>query len=96
MAPDKEDFGDIIADIHQATKFSLHIMDSITSMEGEGPTAGSVYKSNKILISTDPLALDAVALNMLGLTVDDVPIIIAAKKKFGSMEFRRYYYRGRL
>ena len=81
MAPDKEDFGDIIADIHQATKFSLHIMDSITSMEGEGPTAGSVYKSNKILISTDPLALDAVALNMLGLTVDDVPIIIAAKKR---------------
>lgn len=81
MAPDKEDFGDIIADIHQATKFSLHIMDSITSMEGEGPTAGSVYKSNKILISTDPLALDAVALNMLRLTVDDVPIIIAAKKR---------------
>ncbi len=81
VAPDKEDFGDIIADIHQATKFTLHIMDGITSMEGEGPTAGSVYKSNKILISTDPLALDAVALNMLGLTVDDVPIIIAAKKR---------------
>ena len=81
VAPDKEDFGDIIADIHQATKFTLHIMDGITSMEGEGPTAGSVYNSNKILISTDPLALDAVALNMLGLTIADVPILCAAQKR---------------
>ena len=56
-------------------------MDGITSMEGEGPTAGSVYNSNKILISTDPLALDAVALNMLGLTIADVPILCAAQKR---------------
>ncbi|HHZ02626.1 MAG TPA: DUF362 domain-containing protein [Tissierellia bacterium] len=81
MAPDKEDFGDIIADIHEATNFTLHIMDGITSMEGEGPTAGSVYNSNKVLISTDPLALDMVAINMLGMSLDDIPILISAKKR---------------
>ncbi len=81
MAPEKEDFGEILVDIHDATKFSLHIMDGITSMQGEGPTAGTVYYANKILISTDPLALDTVAINMLGMTVDDIPVMDAAKKR---------------
>lgn len=81
MAPDKEDFGEIIADIHEGAKFHLHIMDGIISMQGEGPTAGTVYNSNKILMSTDPLALDAIAANMLGMTIDDIPILSAAKKR---------------
>ncbi len=49
MAPDPENFGEIIADIHQAGRFHLHIMDGITAMQGEGPTAGDVYKANKII-----------------------------------------------
>lgn len=81
MAPDKEDFGEILADIHEAAKFDLHIMDGIISMQGEGPTAGTVYNANKILISTDPLALDTIAINMLGMTVDDIPVLSAAKKR---------------
>jgi len=81
MAPDKEDFGEILADIHEAVKFDLHIMDGIISMQGEGPTAGTVYKSNKILISTDPLALDTAAVNMLGMMLDDIPVLSAAKKR---------------
>lgn len=81
MAPDKEDFGEILADIHENTKISLHIMDGIISMEGEGPTAGTVYNANKILISQDPLALDTVAINMLGMKVDDIPVLSAAKER---------------
>lgn len=78
MAPDPENFGEILADIHQAAKFQLHIMDGIIAMEGEGPTAGEVYQSNKVIISTDPLALDAVAISMLGMELDDVSILKAA------------------
>lgn len=81
IAPDKEDFGEILADIHEGGKFDLHIMDGIISMQGEGPTAGSVYKANKILMSADPLALDTVALNMLGMTFDDILVLRAAKKR---------------
>jgi len=81
IAPDKEDFGEILADIHKGAKFDLHIMDGIISMQGEGPTVGSVYNANKILISTDPLALDTVAVNMLGMTVEDIPVLSAAKKR---------------
>ncbi|WP_366923647.1 DUF362 domain-containing protein [Metallumcola ferriviriculae] len=81
MSPDPEDFGETIADIHQGARFHLHIMDGITAMQGEGPTAGEVYRANKILISEDPLALDTVAAKMLAMEIDDIPILIAAKKR---------------
>ena len=55
-------------------------MDGIIAMEG-GPTAGRVYQANKILISEDPLALDRVAIDMLGLKIEDVPILLASQKR---------------
>lgn len=81
MAPDPSNFGQIICDIHKATKINLHIMDGILAMQGEGPTAGSLYQANKILISEDPLALDAVAAKMVGMDVEDVPILETAQKR---------------
>ncbi len=81
MAPDPSDFGQIICDIHKATKIKLHIMDGILAMQGEGPTAGSVYQADKILISEDPLALDTVAAKMMGMDVDDIPILETARKR---------------
>lgn len=80
-APSQADFGEMISDIHESTNFQLHIMDGIISMQGEGPTAGEVYKANKILISKDPLSLDVVAMNMIGMEVEDVPIVATAKKR---------------
>ncbi len=81
MAPDLNDFGQIICDIHRATKIQLHIMDGVLAMQGEGPTAGSVYHAGKILISEDPLALDTVAAKMVGIDVEDVPILETARKR---------------
>lgn len=81
MAPNPSDFGQIICDIHKATQIQLHIMDGILAMEGEGPTAGSIYQANKFLVSEDPLALDAVAAKMVGMDVEDVPILETAIKR---------------
>lgn len=87
LAPDPIDFGHIIADIHNALKIDLHIMDGILAMQGEGPTAGDKYQANKIIISKDPLALDIIAIEMLGLKLQNVPILMTAKdRKLG--EFR--------
>ncbi len=80
-APEPVDFGEIICDIHKAGRFHLHIMDGITAMQGEGPTAGEVYNANKILISTDPLALDTVGAKMIKINIDSVPILATAKKR---------------
>lgn len=83
-APDPRDFGNILVDIHEAIKIGLHIMDGITAMEGEGPTAGNAYMAKKILISMDPLALDATAIDMIGLDIKDIPILQAAiERKLG-------------
>lgn len=83
-APNPKDFGNILVDIHKAAKIGLHIMDGITAMEGEGPTAGNVYLAKKILISTDPLALDTTVIKMLGLDIKDIPILQAAiERKLG-------------
>lgn len=56
-------------------------MDGIVSMQGDGPTAGTPYQANKILISTDPLALDAVAIKMLGMDIEEIDIFDAARKR---------------
>jgi uncharacterized protein (DUF362 family)/Pyruvate/2-oxoacid:ferredoxin oxidoreductase delta subunit len=88
LAPDPKYFGEIIADIHKACKINLNIMDGITAMQGEGPTAGEVYNAGKILISEDPLALDVVAAGMLKLKLEDVPILQTAKeRKLGESRF---------
>lgn len=81
MAPEPADFGHIICDIHRAAKFALHIMDGILAMQGEGPTAGEAYQANKIIISEDPLALDVVAAQMLGMKCEDIPILRAAQER---------------
>ncbi|NMB26382.1 MAG: DUF362 domain-containing protein [Firmicutes bacterium] len=81
VAPSPTDFGHVIASIHQVTDIGLHIMDGIVAMQGEGPTAGTPYPANKILISTDPLALDTIAVAMMGLGIDDVPILAVARDK---------------
>ncbi|MGE4585569.1 MAG: DUF362 domain-containing protein [Sphaerochaeta sp.] len=81
MAPNPSDFGQIICDIHKATNIRLHIMDGIQAMQGEGPTAGSAYQANKILVSEDPLALDTVAASMVGIAVEDVPILETARTR---------------
>jgi len=86
-APNPKDFGDILVDIHEATRIGLHIMDGIIAMEGEGPTAGDVYPAKKILMSTDPLALDTTAIEMLGLDIKDIPILQAAiERKLGESD----------
>lgn len=81
MAPDQKNFGNIICDINKSIKISLHIMDGIISMQGEGPTAGTPYEAHKILISKDPLALDTVASGMIGMNIEEVPILSAAKER---------------
>lgn len=94
-APNTLEFGEILADIHRATKISLHIMDGITALQGEGPTAGEPYNSGKILLSTDPLALDTIAINMLGMDLTDVSILSAAvKRNLGESNLQRIDLRG--
>ncbi len=81
IAPNTHEFGRIIADINLCVRPGLHIMDGIVAMQGRGPTAGTPYPSGKILFSTDPLALDAVACAMLGVELAGLPIFDSARER---------------
>ncbi|MCL6591088.1 MAG: DUF362 domain-containing protein [Firmicutes bacterium] len=80
-APNPHDFGGILYDIHRCLKVGLHIIDGVTAMEGEGPSSGKVYPAHKILFGRDPLALDAVAVKMLGLDLDNLPFFDVAREQ---------------
>ena len=81
LAPDPAKFGEILADINQAVKIGLHIMDGIEAMHGAGPTAGRVYRAGKILMAVDPLALDLAAVRMIGADPERVPILAASRRR---------------
>lgn len=77
--PDPLIFGEFLTDIHKAIdNMPLHIMDGIVSMQGEGPTAGRTYPARKVLISEDPLALDRIAIEMMGIDPERVTILRAS------------------
>ncbi len=87
-APNPTEFGEVLADIHSAIdNMPLHIMDGVVSMQGEGPTAGAPYNAGKILVSEDPLALDRIAIGMMGIHPDRVDILSASiKRNIGEWE----------
>jgi uncharacterized protein (DUF362 family)/NAD-dependent dihydropyrimidine dehydrogenase PreA subunit len=72
-APKPSDFAQIIVDILSIKPPALTIMDAVLAMEGDGPSSGSVRKANLILASSDPVAIDAVASEIIGLKPDQVP-----------------------
>ncbi len=88
IAPNTRAFGAVIADINSCVKPALHMMDGVIAMQGRGPTAGKPFRANKILMSEDPLALDAIACAMLGLRIEELPIFASSIER-GLGEWRR-------
>lgn len=71
--PNASVFAGMLADIHRCVKPRLHIMDGITAMEGNGPGSGTPVNMNVLLLSTDPVALDAVFCRLVDLDPELVP-----------------------
>jgi uncharacterized protein (DUF362 family)/Pyruvate/2-oxoacid:ferredoxin oxidoreductase delta subunit len=75
-------FCNLLIDIACAVPPQLTIMDGILGMEGDGPgNGGTPRKTNLILASIDPFALDNIASNIMGLSEDDNPVLSEAKKR---------------
>jgi uncharacterized protein (DUF362 family)/NAD-dependent dihydropyrimidine dehydrogenase PreA subunit len=82
--PKPDEFAQIIVDILSLKSPELTIMDAILSMEGDGPSSGTPRWTNLLLASSDPVALDAVAAEIVGLKPDRVPTTrIAAEAGLG-------------
>jgi uncharacterized protein (DUF362 family)/NAD-dependent dihydropyrimidine dehydrogenase PreA subunit len=73
QAPTAAGLGAVLADINEAVRPGLHIMDGITAMQGNGPTGGTVYPAKVLMFATDALAMDATAMRMVGLDIEKTP-----------------------
>ena len=78
QAQSAREFGEVVCEINKHVKPGLVIMDGVVAMDGQGPTSGKPYSAGKILIGTDPLALDAVAVRMLGRDIRELPVYAAS------------------
>lgn len=74
--PDIHDFARMLVDINLLLKPRLYIMDGIMAMEGNGPRGGKPKKMNVLLLSADPVALDATVCRLIDLDPIFVPTII--------------------
>jgi len=71
--PRPYDFAEIVVDIFSIKMPVLTIMDGILGMEGDGPSSGTPRWINLLLTSRDPVALDAIAADIIGLNPENVP-----------------------
>jgi uncharacterized protein (DUF362 family)/ferredoxin len=78
--PDIESFANMLVDINMFIKPRLYVMDGIMAMEGNGPRGGQPFKMKILLLSTDPVALDATVCRVIDLDPGYVPTIIAGHK----------------
>jgi uncharacterized protein (DUF362 family) len=88
-----QDINGIITELSQLLKPTLCVLDGTVSMITNGPTGGSLSDlkdTGTLVVSTDPVAADAVGVELLGRTLADVPYIrMAAKAGAGQADYHR-------
>ncbi len=76
-----EAFSEMLVDLAEHVRPRLTIMDGIVGMDGDGPSGGRQRNTGVMLASTDPHALDAVALQLVGAEPESVWTVKAAMNR---------------
>lgn len=80
----------VIVLINQILKPRIAIMDGIIAMEGRGPINGKPRRFDMVLGSTDPVALDATAMRLVGLDpYSSGHIVLASESGVGQIAQER-------
>ena len=74
-------FAGMLLDLVAMVPPKLTIMDAVVGMEGDGPFNGTPRHVGLLIASTDPLSLDIVASEMIGLPNEKNPLLVEAKKR---------------
>ncbi len=75
------EFARMLVAIYANSPVTLHIMDGIVGMEGNGPASGELRDVHLLLASTDGVALDAVASYIIGIKEGRVKTTVIADKQ---------------
>jgi len=79
--PESRRFAGMLLDLARLLSPRLSIMDAVIAMEGAGPGAGKPKPVGLLLAATDPLALDVVASDIIGLAPEQNPLLAAARAR---------------
>jgi uncharacterized protein (DUF362 family) len=80
--------GQVLSDVNSVFSPDFCILDGIIAMEGKGPTwGGKPKRMNVLLFSNDPVAIDTVGCEIMGINPRSVPHIVACYKRgIGTMK----------
>ncbi|MDP4094594.1 MAG: DUF362 domain-containing protein [Bacillota bacterium] len=89
------DMDKAIVELNTIRKADFSVIDGIISGENSGPVSNTPVNSNIVFAGKDPVALDTVALNFMGFTVDKVPHVkLAAEQKLGISDLTKIKING--
>ena len=77
-----QDINGIIAELGRLVRPSLCVLDGVVSMMTNGPTGGSLSDlkaTGTMILSTDPVAADALGIGLLDRTPADLPYLALAQ-----------------
>ena len=77
----RELFAGMLLDLAALVPPKLTIMDAVIGMEGDGPFNGTPRHIGLLIASTDPLSLDIVVSEMMGIPKEKNPLLVEAKKR---------------
>ena len=93
--PSPDLFTNMLVDLNRAIKNSLIVMDAVDSMEGNGPRNGTLVHTGVIIISDDPVGVDAAGSRIMGIKPESVPLIKKADEAgIGNMKEEKIEYLG--
>lgn len=82
-----EGFCTMLIDVYRLANPVLTIVDGIVAMEGPGPINGNPKKFGWLIGGTDPIAIELVCCDLMGVSPESLPIIQTARKiGFGCMD----------
>jgi uncharacterized protein (DUF362 family)/Pyruvate/2-oxoacid:ferredoxin oxidoreductase delta subunit len=92
---DPKAFARMLVDLNRLITPTLTIMDAVYGMEGNGPSHGDLVHTGLLLISSDPVALDATACRLMGLNPLRVYLLSYAEKiGFGNIQEKSIIIKG--
>jgi len=74
-------FAGMLLDLARLVSPRISIMDAVVAMEGDGPSNGNPKRVGLLLAAKDPLALDVVAGEIMGLPRDSNPFLLEAQNR---------------
>jgi uncharacterized protein (DUF362 family)/Pyruvate/2-oxoacid:ferredoxin oxidoreductase delta subunit len=94
--PNYRAFSEMLVDVYLFRVPDLVIMDGIVGMEGNGPSAKTLYNVGRILASDNGICLDSVMTHMMGLRPDRIPMLAHAHRRgLGEIDVSRIEVEGR-